>query len=219
MIAERTPKRSARGASTTASPVVVQFGMGATHPRQPRPRCAVTRPACGAFTGGRRSGTSGSIRKVLAALTTGSSVASRGSSSRATSDSTAEKTRSTPSTRPGSWSRIAATSAGMGSGRNQARPPPRRSAFRRCAGRQRWRRSRTRDDRGARRRIADRRCRWLPRAGAELGHVVPSCHSLTGTAAVPYKPAVARRHRQVVRQGSAKPSFPGSNPGGASSLP
>ena len=46
----------------------------------------------------------------------------------------------------------------------------------------------------------------------------PSCHSLTGTAAVPYNPRSLRRHSQVVRQGSAKPSFPGSNPGGASSL-
>ena len=41
--------------------------------------------------------------------------------------------------------------------------------------------------------------------------------SLTGRWGAAYKPTPSsRRHSQVVRQGSAKPSFPGSNPGGAS---
>lgn len=90
-----TPKRSASGASVTARPVVVQLGLGTMKPFQPRRRCcSSTSGACEAFTGGMSSGTSSSYRKALAAEKTGMSLASRGSSSRATSASTAENTRS-----------------------------------------------------------------------------------------------------------------------------
>ena len=90
------PKALWSGASAIAMPVVWQLGMAVTKPFQPR-RSAIsfTRGAWSEFTPGMRRGESASMRKVEAAETTGVTAAYLGSSILATSDSTAEKMRST----------------------------------------------------------------------------------------------------------------------------
>src|SRR5207302_2027662 len=95
IITVRTPKASWSGFSETASPVVVQLGMGAMKPRQPRVRrWSWMASACASLIPGIRMGTSGSYRNADAVLMTGTRSAKRGSQTSATSFDTALKTRS-----------------------------------------------------------------------------------------------------------------------------
>ena len=91
-----TPNATSSGRSVMASPTVVQFGPGEMKPFHPRRFfCTSMSAAWSQLTPGRNTGTSGSYRNALAVEITGMSAAQRGSSSRATSASTAENTRHT----------------------------------------------------------------------------------------------------------------------------
>ena len=88
-----SPNASCRGARAIAATVAAQLALVTTPPVQPRARCESSSARCDALTSGITSGTSDSIRKFFALLSTKRpSRAKAGSSSAAAVASSAENT-------------------------------------------------------------------------------------------------------------------------------